>query len=94
MNIGAGWIVALRLGVHLLSIVSLLIITRVLTPEDYGIVVLAMSFYAIVNVVTTFDLPLLQNQQATKDDYNTAWSLRSTHRNKLTDWLLSYRKPD
>lgn len=77
MGIGAVWMVVLRLCVRLLSIVSLFIMARLLVPEDYGIVALAMSFYAILDVVTTFnfDLPLIQNQQATKDDYNTAWSL-------------------
>ncbi|WP_163832476.1 lipopolysaccharide biosynthesis protein [Spartinivicinus ruber] len=77
MGIGAVWMVFLRLCVRLLSIISLFIMARLLVPEDYGIVALAMSFYAILDVITTFnfDLPLIQNQHATKEDYNTAWSL-------------------
>lgn len=77
MGFGAVWMVALKLCVRLLSMISLFIMARLLVAEDYGIVALAMSFYAILDVITTFnfDIPLIQNQNASKDDYNTAWTL-------------------
>jgi lipopolysaccharide exporter len=41
---GAGWLVGWRMGSRLLGIVSTVVLVRVLTPSDFGLVALATSF--------------------------------------------------
>ncbi|RDH44896.1 lipopolysaccharide biosynthesis protein [Zooshikella ganghwensis] len=74
---GAVWMVCLKLSVRAIGLVSTVILARLLIPADFGLVALAMSFYAILDVLTTFnfDMALIQNQKATRDDYNAAWTM-------------------
>lgn len=74
---GAAWMVSMRLAVRLIGLVSTLILVRLLDPQDFGIVAMAMSIVAAVELVMAFgfDIALIQNQDAGPDDYNTAWTL-------------------
>lgn len=44
MALGAGWVIAWRLATRLLGLVSMLVLARLLVPEDFGLVALATSF--------------------------------------------------
>jgi len=70
------WMVTLRLSMRGIGLVSTIILARLLSPEDFGLVAIIMSFFALIEVFCTFgfDTVLIQKQNATKDDYNTAWS--------------------
>lgn len=74
---GAVWTVSLRMAVRFISIISTLILARLLTPQDFGIYALAMTVYAFVDLIGAFGFgtALIQNQNATDSHYNTAWSL-------------------
>ena len=41
---GAGWVIAWRLATRLLGLFSMLVLARLLVPEDFGLVALATSF--------------------------------------------------
>ena len=74
---GAAWMIGLRLCVTSLGLVSTLILTRLLQPSDFGLVALATALVAAFDLLTSFrfDVPLIQNQSATREDYDTAWTL-------------------
>lgn len=69
--------VLLRLGVRGIGLISTLILVRLLVPADFGIVAMAMSIFAAIDLLTafSFDVALIQKQDAGKDEYNAAWSL-------------------
>ena len=43
---GAGWVIAWRLGMRVLGLISTLILVRLLVPADFGLLALAASFSA------------------------------------------------
>lgn len=69
--------VFLRLSVRLIGLISTLILVRLLTPSDFGIVAMAMSIVAAIEMMKAFgfDVVLIQDQKAGPDEYNTAWTL-------------------
>ncbi|ARU56409.1 MAG: lipopolysaccharide biosynthesis protein [Pseudomonadales bacterium] len=75
---GAALMVALRLLVKSIGLINTMILARLLVPEDFGLIALAMSVYAFIELINAFgfDVVLIQNQNATKDHYNTAWTLK------------------
>lgn len=75
---GTAWMGGLRWGLKLLGIVSTLIVARILTPQDYGLVAMAIMVSSFMQVWLDFGVrqSLIQNQQADREDYDTAWSVR------------------
>jgi lipopolysaccharide exporter len=74
---GAVWMVALRLSVTLLGFVSTIVLARLLLPADFGLVALGTAMVAAIDLLTSFrfDVALIQNQAAGRDEYDTAWTL-------------------
>jgi PST family polysaccharide transporter len=60
-----------------LSILSILILARLLAPSDFGIVALAASLIALLEVATAlgFDSALVRDPAAARSHYDTAWTL-------------------
>ena len=75
---GAAWSVALRWAMRLLGLVSTAILARLLAPGDFGLVAMAMLVVAFVESWLSFGVAtaLIQNQSATREHYDTAWTLR------------------
>jgi len=75
---GAAWSVALRWAMRLLGLVSTVILARLLTPADFGLVAMAMLVVAFFEAWLSFGVAtaLIQNQSATREHYDTAWTLR------------------
>jgi O-antigen/teichoic acid export membrane protein len=75
---GAALTIALRWTDRLLGIVSTLVLARLLVPADFGII--AMASLVVLLVDTLLDLgvsaALVQNRDADRHDYDTAWTLR------------------
>jgi len=74
---GAAWTLSIRLVNRSISVVSTLILARLLTPTDFGVYALAMTVYAFVDLLGAFGFgyALIQNQDANDEHYNTAWTL-------------------
>jgi lipopolysaccharide exporter len=74
---GAAWMVGLRLVDRSIGLVSTVILARLLTPQDFGLVAMAMAFIAIVEMLQAFgfDVALIQNQQASREHFDSAWAL-------------------
>jgi PST family polysaccharide transporter len=77
MASGAIWMVLALLVQRLLGLVSTLILARVLIPHDFGIVAMAMSFVALLEMLGSFgfDLALIQRQTTDRRYWDTVWTL-------------------
>lgn len=78
---GAAWMVAIKWTFRLLGLLSTMVLARLLTPADFGIVAIAMALVAILDSFFDFgfDIALIKNKNPTRDDYDLVWSLRFTN---------------
>lgn len=76
MASGAAWMVLFKLVERSLGLVSTLILVRLLSPADFGVVAMALSFIVMAELMTAFgfDIALIQDQAATDRHYHTAWT--------------------
>jgi O-antigen/teichoic acid export membrane protein len=67
-----------RLSVKAISVVSSIILARLLVPEDFGLVAICMSIYGLIELLSYFGFGsyLIQKTDATAEDYNNTWSLK------------------
>lgn len=71
-------VVAMRWTDRLIGLLSTLILARILTPADFGIIAMASVLVGLVDVLLDLgvNMALIQNRNADDDDYNTAWTIR------------------
>jgi O-antigen/teichoic acid export membrane protein len=73
---GAMWMVLFAVLQRCLGLVSTIILARLLLPTDFGLVAMGMSVFGVLEIISTFsfDLALIQNRQAVRRHYDTAWT--------------------
>ncbi|WP_051389716.1 lipopolysaccharide biosynthesis protein [Bradyrhizobium sp. Ec3.3] len=88
--IGAAWIGVSRLVVASLGFLNTVILARMLTPEDFGLVAVATAVIAILTSMTELSLTsaLIHHKDPTEDQFHAAWTL-SLARACLLALLLS-----
>jgi lipopolysaccharide exporter len=74
----AAWTLAARQSDRLLGVVSIAVLARVLSPSEFGIVAIAGSVVALVEVLSAFgfDWALMRVRERSRAHYDTAWTLR------------------
>jgi PST family polysaccharide transporter len=74
----AGWTLAARQGERLLGVISIAILARALSPHEFGLVAMAGSVVALIEVLAAFgfDWALVRIREPSRADYDTAWTLR------------------
>jgi O-antigen/teichoic acid export membrane protein len=74
---GAAWMVLLRLFDRSIGIISTTVLARLLVPADFGLVAMAMSVIAIVELATafSFEVALIQKPNPQREHFDTAWTL-------------------
>ncbi len=74
---GAAWMLLFKLADRSLGFVSILILARLLVPADFGLVAMAMSAIAIIELASafSFEVALIQREHPTREYYDTAWTL-------------------
>lgn len=74
---GATWIAASRVLISLIGLANTLVLARLLVPNDFGLVAIALSISAIVTSLTELSLAqaLVQHKDPTDRHYNTAFTL-------------------
>jgi len=74
---GAAWMVLFRLFDRSIGIVSTALLARLLLPADFGLVAMAMSVIAVIELATTFsfEIALIRAPDPTREHYDTAWTL-------------------
>jgi O-antigen/teichoic acid export membrane protein len=95
MATGAAWMIGMRMCVTALGLVSTLILARLLEPSDFGLVALATALAAALELLTNFrfDVPLIQNQNALREEYDSAWTLNLLMGGALAVLLLIVSRP-
>lgn len=75
---GAVLSVGMRWTDRLMGLVSTLILARLLTPTDFGLVAMAMIVVGLVDVLLDLGVSsaLIQNKDADEQDFSTAWTMR------------------
>jgi O-antigen/teichoic acid export membrane protein len=78
---GAAWMIALRVIERSIGMISTIILARLLVPQDFGLVAMAMAVYALIEVAGQFgfDLILIRAQRASRAQYDGAWTLGVCH---------------
>jgi len=73
---GVAWMVLFKFAGRSLGLVSTIILARLLMPADFGLVAMAMSIIAVLELMGyfSFDIMLIQKQDADRSHYNTAWT--------------------
>ena len=74
---GAAWTTSIKLTLNVIAILSQLVLARILVPEDFGLVAVAGSIVALLEVMSQFgfNIALIQNRQADRSHYDSAWTL-------------------
>lgn len=78
LMVGGAWMVATRWVLRLLGLVNVVILARLLTPGDFGIVAMAMAFVAIADSIMNMgaESAVIQMGDKGRQFYNAAWTLR------------------
>lgn len=73
---GAAWMVSFKLVDRGLGLISTVILARLLMPADFGLVAMAMILIGALQLLISFsfDVPLIQNPNAGRDQFDTAWT--------------------
>lgn len=76
---GAALMVAFKLVDKSIGLISTLILARVLTPADFGLVAMATAVVAFTELMGAFgfDSALIQRQDAQRHHYDTAWTFNA-----------------
>ena len=75
--VGAAWMVAFKLIDRSIGLLSTIVLARVLVPEDFGLVAMAMVLIGALQVLISFsfDVSLIQNRAAGRAQFDTAWTV-------------------
>lgn len=82
---GAGWLYGYRWIERLLDFVSIVVLARILAPEDFGLVAIAASFVAIIEGLSAFDVnkALIRTRDEHRSLYDSAWTLSALRASQL-----------
>ena len=74
---GTAWAVLLRWGVRGIGLVSIMILGRVLTPDDFGVLAMATIIVGFLSIVaeTGAHILVIRDQEPTDELYDTAWTV-------------------
>ncbi len=74
---GAGWLYAYRWLERLLDFVTVVVLARILSPDDFGLVAIAASVVTIVEGLAAFDVnkALIRLRDDSGSLYDSAWTL-------------------
>jgi len=74
---GGAWIFALRMGSQLLNVLRLVILARLLAPDDFGLMGIALLGMATLQTFSEpgFRVALIQRKERVQDYMNTAWTI-------------------
>jgi lipopolysaccharide exporter len=77
MFAGSAWMIALRWATRLIGLCSTVILARLLVPQDFGIIAMAMLIVGMLELLnqTGQRLAIIRNPNPTRGHYDTAWTL-------------------
>jgi PST family polysaccharide transporter len=74
---GVLWLSAAKLVINILSLSSTFVLARILIPEDFGLVAIAITMMEILAAFTELSLAasLIHHAKPTEQHYHTAWTM-------------------
>ncbi len=92
---GAAWMVLMRLVVRGAGLINMVILARLLMPEDFGLIAMAMIVVGAIDIFSefSFDVALIKKQDADRADYDTAWTLSIIRGVVVALVLLTFAAP-
>lgn len=86
---GAGWLYGYRWAERLIDFVAVVVLARLLSPDDFGLVAIAASVATIVDGLSAFDVDkaLIRTRDEDRRLYDTAWTL-ATGRGLLSGLVM------
>lgn len=78
---GAKWTALTRFAVRVIGLASTIILARLLTPHDFGLVALGMIFISFLTLLGNFDFEtvLIQHPNPSRQHYDTAWTFNALY---------------
>jgi O-antigen/teichoic acid export membrane protein len=76
---GAAIVVAMRWLDRLMGLLSTLVLVRLLTPADFGVVAMATIVVGLIDVILDLGvhIALIQNRATTPEHFHTGWTIRA-----------------
>ena len=92
---GAAWMMLFRVTERFIGVISTLILARLLVPADFGLIAMAMSFVAILDLLWafSFDAALIQQKNAQKSHFDSAWTLNAIVGVVMAAGLVAVSRP-
>lgn len=92
---GAAWLMSFKLLDKSIGLVSTLVLVRVLTPSDFGLVAMAMAVVALLELMGAFgfDSALIQRQDTQRSHFDTAWTFNVIFGVSIACLLLALAVP-
>ncbi len=92
---GAAWMVGMRLVIRGIGMGSIIVLARLLVPEDFGLVALATMLAGLLETMSdfSFDTALIRDQSAGRKHYDTAWTLSLLRGVVLAVLLVAFAVP-
>jgi O-antigen/teichoic acid export membrane protein len=74
---GSAWMIAMRFSIRGLGLISTIVLARLLTPSDFGVVAMAMIFIGFIEVFneTGQQLALIAHHKPERAHYDSAWTV-------------------
>ncbi|GAA0540546.1 O-antigen/teichoic acid export membrane protein [Rhizomicrobium palustre] len=74
---GSAWMISLRWAMRLIGVVSTIILARILTPQDFGIVAVAMILVGLFEMLnmTGQAAAIVRLEAPTREHYDSAWTV-------------------
>jgi O-antigen/teichoic acid export membrane protein len=75
---GSAWMIGMRWTVRVIGLVSTVVLARILTPEDFGLVAMAMLIVGFLEVFTEtgMAMALIRHPDPSRDHFDTVWTVR------------------
>jgi lipopolysaccharide exporter len=76
MAVGALWMVASRWALRMIGLASTIVLARLLTPQDFGLVAMAMLVVGLLEILgeTGQRQAIIRMREPTREHYDTAWT--------------------
>lgn len=77
LAIGSIWTAGVRAAVSLMGLISTVVLARLLTPEDFGLVAVAAVVFAIISAFSQLSLAeaLIQHAEPKREHFDSAWTM-------------------
>lgn len=92
---GSVWMIAARLAERSLGLISTLVLARLLMPDDFGLIAMAMSVIVTLELfsVFSFDVTLIQASAPERRHYDSAFTLNVLFRTGIALAMVLLARP-